>query len=71
MLFRSVLNNRLVTGAIVGPRTMEQWEDYMAALDVRLTAQDEAFIDHLVPAGHPSSPGYNDPAYPIEGRIAR
>jgi aryl-alcohol dehydrogenase (NADP+) len=21
--------------------------------------------------GHPSTPGYNDPAYPIEGRRAR
>ena len=66
-----VLHNRLVTGAIVGPRTMAQWDDYMAALDVQLSEQDEAFIDHLVPAGHASTPGYNDPAYPIEGRIAR
>ena len=23
----------------------------------------------LVPPGHPSTPGYNDPAYPIEGRV--
>ncbi len=66
-----VLNNRLVTGAIAGPRTMEQWEDYMAALPVRLTAEDEAFIDRLVPPGHPSTAGYNDPAYPIEGRPTR
>ena len=66
-----VLNNALVTGAIAGPRTMAQWDDYMAALEVSLTAEDEAFIDRLVPAGHPSSPGYNDPAYPIEGRVAR
>ena len=66
-----VLNNRLVTGAIAGPRTMEQWDDYVAALDLRLTAEDEAFVDRLVPAVHPSSPRYNDPAYPIEGRIAR
>ena len=28
-----VLNNRLVTGAIAGPRTEEQWDDYLAALD--------------------------------------
>lgn len=66
-----VLNNQMVTGAIAGPRTMAQWDDYVAALDLRLTAEDEAFVDRLVPAGHPSSPGYNDPAYPIEGRIAR
>ena len=25
-------------------------------------------VDGLVPAGHPSTPGFNDPAYPLEGR---
>jgi aryl-alcohol dehydrogenase-like predicted oxidoreductase len=66
-----VLNNRFVTAAIGGPRTEEQWEDYVAALSVRLDAEDEALIDRLVSPGHPSTPGYNDPAYPIEGRAAR
>jgi hypothetical protein len=32
---------------------------------------DEALIDKLVVSGHPSTPGFNDPAYPIEGRRAR
>ena len=66
-----VLNNRLVTAAIAGPRTEEQWADYLGALDYRFTAEDEAIVDNLVPAGHPSTPGYNDPAYPIEGRVPR
>jgi len=66
-----VLNNRLVTGVIAGPRTEKQWEDYVAALDVRITEEDEAFVDRLVAAGHPSTLGYNDPAYPIEGRVPR
>jgi aryl-alcohol dehydrogenase-like predicted oxidoreductase len=66
-----VLNNRLVTSPIAGPRTMEQWEEYLGALDYRFTADDEALVDGLVTAGHPSTPGYNDPAYPIEGRVAR
>ena len=66
--FAWVLANRFVTAAIGGPRTEEQWEDYVAALSVRLDAEDEALIDRLVSRGHPSSPGYNDPAYPIEGR---
>jgi aryl-alcohol dehydrogenase-like predicted oxidoreductase len=66
-----VLNNRLVTSVIAGPRTPEQWPDYVAALSYRFTAEDEAFIDRLVPSGHPSTPGYNDPAYPIEGRVLR
>jgi aryl-alcohol dehydrogenase-like predicted oxidoreductase len=64
-----VLNNRLVTGSILGPRTEAHLEDYLAALDYRFTAEDEALIDRLVPPGHPSTPGYNDPQYPIEGRV--
>ncbi|MBU8544237.1 MULTISPECIES: aldo/keto reductase [Roseomonadaceae] len=66
-----LLNNRLVTGAIVGPRTEAHWADYVGALDYRFTTEDEALVDGLVAAGHPSTPGYNDPAYPLEGRIPR
>ena len=66
-----VLQNRLVTGAVVGPRTMEQWQDYLGALAVRLTAEDEALVDGLVAPGHPSTPGYIDPQYPVEGRPSR
>ena len=65
-----LLNNRLVTAPIAGPRTMEQWQDYLGALAYRFTAEDEALVDGLVTAGHPSTPGYNDPQYPIEGRPA-
>jgi hypothetical protein len=49
-------------------RTLEQLESYLPALDYAFTADDEALVDELVPAGHPSTPGFNDPAYPIEGR---
>ena len=66
-----VLNNRLVTGAVGGPRTEEHWDAYVGSLDCRLTPEDEAFIDRLVSPGHPSTPGYNDPSYPIEGRPVR
>ncbi len=65
-----VLNNKLVTSTICGPRTEEHLEDYLAALDYRFTAADEALVEELVAPGHPSSPGFNDPQYPIEGRIA-
>ncbi len=65
-----VLNNKLVTGTICGPRTEAHLEDYLAALDYRFTAADEALVAELVAPGHPSSPGFNDPQYPIEGRIA-
>jgi aryl-alcohol dehydrogenase (NADP+) len=66
-----VLNNRFVTAVVGGPGTEEQWNDYLRALDYQFTAEDEAFADGLVVAGHPSTPGYNDPAYPIEGRWPR
>jgi aryl-alcohol dehydrogenase-like predicted oxidoreductase len=64
-----VLNNRLVTAPIAGPRTEEQWRDYLGALDYAFTAEDEALVNGLVATGHPSTPGYNDPQYPIEGRV--
>src|SRR5215470_6029052 len=66
-----VLNSSFVTSVLAGPRTEAQWDDYIRALDYRFTAEDEALIDRLVVAGHPSTPGYNDPQYPIEGRRAR
>lgn len=65
-----LLNNKLVTSPIAGPRTLEQMQDYLGALDVEFTTEDEALVDNLVTSGHPSTPGYNDPAYPIEGRQA-
>src|SRR6185503_6581566 len=49
--------NRIVSSVIAGPRTLAQWRDY-----------DEALVDSLVHPGHPSTPGYSDPQYPIHGR---
>jgi aryl-alcohol dehydrogenase-like predicted oxidoreductase len=66
-----LLNNRLVTAAIAGPRTEAQWADYLGTLAYAFTAEDEALVDSLVVTGHASTPGYNDPAYPIEGRVPR
>ncbi len=66
-----VLNSSFVTSVLAGPRTEAQWDDYMRALDYTFTAEDEALVDRLVVTGHPSTPGYNDPQYPIEGRGAR
>jgi aryl-alcohol dehydrogenase-like predicted oxidoreductase len=63
-----VLANPRVSAVIAGPRTLPQWNDYLSALDVELSPADEAFVDSLVAPGHPSTPGYNDPAYPLEGR---
>ena len=66
-----VLHNRLVTSVIAGPRTLEQWKDYVAALEGKFDAEDEKLVDSLVSPGHPSTPGYNDPAYPLTGRPSK
>ncbi|HEV7800863.1 MAG TPA: aldo/keto reductase [Burkholderiales bacterium] len=66
-----VLNNKLVTAVIAGPRTEAQWRDYLGALDYKFDAEDEALIDGLVAPGHTSTPGYTDPKFPILGRIPR
>ncbi len=62
------LANPLITAPIAGPRTTEQWAENLGALEHAWDPEDEAFLDALVPPGHPSTPGYSDPKYPITGR---
>ena len=53
---------------IAGPRTFAQWQDYFGTLECTITPEDAAVVDALVKPGHPSTPGYNDPQYPLEPR---
>ena len=66
------LANKIVTSVLAGPRTLAQWKEYVGAFDHvgRLGPADEKLIDSLVPPGQPSTPGYSDPKYPVNGRIA-
>ena len=64
-----VWNNTLVNGVIGGPKTLAQWQDYLDALHTPFKAEDEAFVSGLVTTGHASTPGYNDPQYPLTGRV--
>jgi aryl-alcohol dehydrogenase-like predicted oxidoreductase len=64
-----VLANSAVSAVIAGPRTFLQWADYFGALEVTIDVADEALVDSLVAPGHPSTPGYSDPAYPLAGRV--
>ncbi len=66
-----VLKNRFVSSAIVGPRTEEQWDSYLEALNVELGREDEAFVDSLVTPGYASTHGWIDPVFPVEGRQVR
>ncbi|HEU5297362.1 MAG TPA: aldo/keto reductase [Burkholderiaceae bacterium] len=65
-----VLAHKAVSAVIAGPRTLQQWQDYFGALTCSVDAEDEALVDSLVRPGHPSTPGYNDPMYPLETRRA-
>ncbi|TDE34787.1 aldo/keto reductase [Antarcticimicrobium sediminis] len=63
-----VMKNSFVTSTLVGPRTMSQWEDGLAALECPWSEEDESFFDTLVSPGKGSSLGPVDPHHPIEGR---
>jgi len=63
-----VLANPIVSSVIGGPRTFDQWIEYYGAMDFTVTEEDEKFVDELISPGHPSTPGYSDPNYPIQGR---
>ncbi|WP_053843212.1 aldo/keto reductase [Paracidovorax avenae] len=64
-----VLAHRAVSAVIAGPRTLAQWQDYGPALEYTVTPEDEALVDGMVAPGHPSTPGYSDPAYPSPPRV--
>lgn len=64
-----VLAHRAVSSVIAGPRTLQQWQDYLPAIEYTVTPEDEALVDSLVTPGHPSTPGFNDPSYPLEPRV--
>ncbi|HUQ70220.1 MAG TPA: aldo/keto reductase, partial [Planctomycetaceae bacterium] len=63
-----VLANPIITSVILGPRTMEQFEDNLRCEAVHISKDDEAFVDTLVPPGEHSGKGFQDSAYPITGR---
>jgi aryl-alcohol dehydrogenase-like predicted oxidoreductase len=65
-----LLNNKAVNSIVAGPRTLEQWQIYQAALAYQYTKEDEELINNFVVSGHSSTLGYNDPSYPIEGRYS-
>lgn len=55
-----------ITSPIIGPRTMEQLEDNLKALEVRLTEEDHTRIDEISPPGTAVSPFYEADFGPAE-----
>lgn len=65
-----VLANHYVTSCIIGPRTVQQWEAYLEALDVVWSPDDEKAVDEIVPRGGVAVPNMIDPKFPVAGRKA-
>jgi aryl-alcohol dehydrogenase-like predicted oxidoreductase len=66
-----LLGNAVVSAVLAGPRTFDQWTEYLGALDHDFDADDAALVDRLVPPGYASTYGYHDPEYPLPGRVER
>jgi aryl-alcohol dehydrogenase-like predicted oxidoreductase len=52
------IHQPVVTSPIIGPRTMEQLEDNLGALEVTITDEDRAAIDRIIPPGTHVAPYY-------------
>ncbi len=66
-----VLNNRIVSSVVGGPRTLPHWKGYIDALAYEFTAEDEAFFEELAPTCYPLDIGYHERKDPPNGRLAR
>lgn len=64
-----VLANRLISAAIIGPKSMKQLEDYLSLAGTPYGAEDEAFMNELIPSGAAAGYAYSDPRYPYRGRV--
>ncbi|MEO1724810.1 MAG: aldo/keto reductase [Pseudomonadota bacterium] len=64
------LANRLITSALIGPKSLAQLQGYIAAADEPYDAQDEAMAEETCPTGRAPATFYADPKYPYRGRQA-
>ena len=64
-----VLHQRAVSSPIIGPRTMDQLQEYLGASSVRLGPEDLRQIDELVPPGGMVSPFYQAEFGPHPQRV--
>ncbi len=68
------MRHPVVTSPIIGPRTMEQLESHLSALDVHLDDATLDRIDEIVPPGtnvNPADAGYSPPALEDPSRRRR
>jgi aryl-alcohol dehydrogenase-like predicted oxidoreductase len=58
-----------VTSPIIGPRTMEQLEDNLQAIGVKVTDEDRKRVNEVIPPGHMVSPFYEGEFGPHPYRV--
>ena len=66
-----VISNPIVTSAIIGPRSLGQYEDNIGALGWEIEPSILSKVDVLVPPGEHTGYGFNDPQNPVRGRPGR
>ena len=57
------MNRPAVTSPIIGPRTMEQLDDNIRALDITFAQDELDEIDAVIPPGRMISPFYRDEGF--------
>ncbi|MBX2804859.1 MAG: aldo/keto reductase [Hyphomicrobiales bacterium] len=65
------LANRHIGSIVAGPRTPEQMQNYLDALDCPYADADERVLSALCNPGQMATPGHFDPRYPLTGRVTR
>ena len=65
-----LLNNKIISGVLGGPRTIAHWQGYVEAMNGAWTEEDEELINQLCPPGQATTHGYCDPRYPVRGRVS-
>ena len=66
-----VIENPIVTSAVIGPRNIEQYEDNLGSLGWEIDREFNSAIDGLIPPGEHVGFGFNDPQNPVMGRPIR
>lgn len=66
-----VLANDAVTSVLIGPRTVDQLNAYLEAMNTPYDGQDEDFLSALCTPGTTPVPNYWDPRAPLQGRQVR
>ena len=63
-----VISNPIVTSAVIGPRSIEQYEDNLGSIGWDMGPELNSSIDALIPPGEHVGFGFNDPLNPVMGR---